>query len=67
MLLKCNKTKPILHFLFFRIPLPVIKYRTYYNYECYPICPRCHKCLEREYLHFCYHCGQKLTWHKYQY
>lgn len=28
----------------------------------YPLCPRCSLPLEREYQHFCEHCGQALDW-----
>lgn len=28
----------------------------------YPLCPRCHCSLEREYMRFCDRCGQRLMW-----
>ena len=29
---------------------------------CCPVCPRCGRSLEREYVSFCDRCGQKLGW-----
>lgn len=37
-----------------------VQYPTY-GY-CYPLCPRCNRSLEREYVSFCDRCGQKLNW-----
>lgn len=28
----------------------------------FPRCPRCHQTIDREYMHFCDRCGQKLDW-----
>ena len=28
----------------------------------YPVCPRCQRTLDREYLRFCDSCGQHLDW-----
>ena len=28
----------------------------------FPVCPRCHKAIEREYTNYCSCCGQKLLW-----
>lgn len=28
----------------------------------YPRCPRCRQTIEREYMHFCDRCGQRLDW-----
>ena len=28
----------------------------------YALCPRCNGIIDREYMKFCYHCGQKLSW-----
>lgn len=30
--------------------------------EIYPQCPRCKRTMDREYMHFCDRCGQKLSW-----
>lgn len=32
----------------------------------YPVCPRCEKTMEREYIAFCSRCGQKLDWEDFQ-
>ena len=46
-----------------RIPRPVTKIVQYPTYGyCYPLCPRCQRSLEREYMNFCDRCGQKLSW-----
>ena len=28
----------------------------------FPVCPRCHKAIDREYTNYCSVCGQKLLW-----
>ena len=28
----------------------------------YPVCPRCKRTMEREYMYYCDRCGQKLSW-----
>lgn len=28
----------------------------------FPVCPRCHKAIDREYTKHCSACGQKLLW-----
>lgn len=52
--------------LSFRIAMQVRHYRRYPllngSYTTFPVCPRCHCNLEREYQSFCDHCGQKLAW-----
>jgi len=32
----------------------------------FPRCPRCRLTMEREYMHFCDRCGQKLDWSSFQ-
>ena len=47
----------------YRVALPVtriVRYPTFGN--CFPLCPRCEKSLEREYMSYCDRCGQKLNW-----
>lgn len=34
--------------------------------DCYPLCPRCARELEREYVRFCDRCGQRLDWGTYE-
>lgn len=34
----------------------------YRSGECYSICPRCHRAIDREYIRFCSNCGQRLGW-----
>lgn len=46
----------------YRIPLPVREVLQFPSGYCYPICPRCDRTLEREYMSFCDRCGQRLAW-----
>lgn len=47
----------------YRIALPVTKIVQFPpRWSSYPICPRCEQSIEREYMHFCDRCGQKLNW-----
>jgi len=47
----------------YRIERPVTQIVQYPTYgHCYPLCPRCKRSLEREYVSFCDCCGQKLNW-----
>lgn len=55
------------YILSFRQPMLVIDFKEYWNHNCYPICPRCNQCLNREYLNYCYMCGQKLSWKGFKY
>ena len=46
----------------YRIPLQVTQVRLFASGDSYAVCPRCGKCLDREYMGFCDICGQKLAW-----
>lgn len=46
----------------YRFPIPVVQVRLFNSGDVYPICPRCRRCLNREYMAFCDCCGQKLSW-----
>ncbi len=50
----------------FRIPMPVTEIRLFRDHTTYPVCPRCHMTLEREYQAFCDRCGQALNWGSFQ-
>lgn len=51
--------------VYYRIEIPV-RQRVYYaNVSAYPLCPRCGRSLNREFMHFCNLCGQKLGWDEY--
>lgn len=50
----------------FRIPMPVTEIRLFRDRTAYPVCPRCHMTLEREYQAFCDRCGQALNWSSFQ-
>jgi len=49
----------------YRIPLPVTQILLYPNGYSYPVCPRCRRCLDREFLRFCCLCGQRLDWDRF--
>lgn len=53
--------------LSYRKSMQVLTFKIYWNNNCYPLCPRCNQCLSREYLNYCYHCGQKLSWKHFSY
>lgn len=51
--------------LLFRAPMRISAVRRYSacpQLSTYPLCPRCNLPMEREYQHFCDHCGQALSW-----
>ena len=51
-----------LHILSYRIPMPVKEVLLFSSGDSYPICPRCDEPTDREYMHFCDQCGQRLSW-----
>ena len=51
----------------YRIPLPVSKVLLFDSGDSYPICPRCDCTFDREYMHFCDRCGQRLGWEFFDY
>lgn len=51
----------------YRIPLPVSKILLFASGDSYPICPRCDCTFDREYMHFCDRCGQRLGWELFEY
>ena len=53
---------PLLEAYAYRLPLPVREVLQYSNGACYPICPRCDRTMEREYMSYCDRCGQRLAW-----
>ena len=46
----------------YRIPLQVRKVLKFTQGYSYPICPRCDRSIDREYMRFCDRCGQHLAW-----
>lgn len=57
--------------LSYRIAMQVTLYRRLFFHNgsstAFPVCPRCHSSLEREYQSFCDRCGQKLGWDCFHY
>ena len=55
--------------LLYRRPMAVAEIRAFslcHGAPAYPVCPRCEKTMEREYIAFCSRCGQKLDWENFQ-
>lgn len=55
--------------LLYRRPMAVTEIHAFSRCEgapAYPVCPRCGKTMEREYMAFCSRCGQKLNWKDFQ-
>ena len=51
--------------LSFRIPMPVVEIHIFplmSGTPSFPVCPRCGRTLEREYMAHCSSCGQCLSW-----
>ena len=49
--------------LSYRLARPVTRLVRYApGGQCYPLCPRCRRTLDREYMGYCDRCGQKLNW-----
>lgn len=49
----------------YRVEQQVTQYRTYPKGGSYPVCPRCNADIDREYMHFCNCCGQRLSWERF--
>ncbi len=49
----------------YRRPMLVSQIRVFKTLGAYPVCPRCHISLGREYQRFCDRCGQRLCWDNY--
>lgn len=52
--------------LSYRLPMAVSEIRVFHKHDGYPVCPRCRRTLEREYMHFCDRCGQNLMWTRFR-
>lgn len=50
----------------YRIPKVVRKVIQYHDGNCYPVCPRCVKGIDREYMSYCDRCGQRLSWRRFE-
>lgn len=46
----------------YRRPMPVRQVFRSRNGEAYPVCPRCCRSIDREFMRFCDRCGQRLGW-----
>ena len=50
----------------YRIPMQVTEILRLCHSGYYPICPRCHQSIDREYMRFCDRCGQHLGWDEFE-
>lgn len=52
----------------YRIPMEVREIYTALEYRSseYPVCPRCHLTLNREFQRYCDRCGQALSWNLFE-
>ena len=46
----------------YRVPMQIRRYLRHGSGDAYPLCPRCEKPMEREFVCFCDKCGQRLGW-----
>lgn len=44
------------------LPREVQETRTFKNGYTYAVCPGCGLSMEREFVHYCSNCGQRLSW-----
>ena len=51
----------------YRIPISVTHILVLCNGTSFPVCPRCGITIDREYMNFCDHCGQRLEWKRFSY
>ena len=68
LLRRCGRP-PLGEPLLYRRPMAVADIRSgsrCHGAPAYPVCPRCEKTMEREYIAFCSRCGQKLDWENFQ-
>lgn len=49
----------------YRLPQRVTETLVLPSGNAYPICPRCHTSIEREYMNYCDRCGQAFEWKYY--
>lgn len=50
----------------YRMKMPVTEVMLFPDGNSYYVCPRCHITMEREFMHFCDRCGQRLDWKGYK-
>jgi len=66
---RCLTFVPVLDQLLYRLPMEVSEihvFRIAFGETGYPVCPRCTRTMEREYMDFCSRCGQRLNWKHYE-
>lgn len=51
--------------LSYRQPMTVNEIHLFWDGTAYPVCPRCHITIERDYQAYCDRCGQALNWKAY--
>ena len=60
-----KKRETIEEKLSYREPMKIKEIVWYQNGNEYALCPKCNKCIEREYMEFCVNCGQKINWRRF--
>ncbi len=61
---------PVLEQMLYRLPMEVSEVHVFhaaFGETGYPVCPRCGRTMEREYMSFCSRCGQRLDWVNYEF
>ena len=51
----------------YRLPLPVTEMLQLTDGTSFPICPRCDRSIDKEYMAYCDRCGQHLAWEWYEF
>lgn len=67
---RCMTFMPVLEQMLYRLSMEVSEVHVFYDaFEetGYPVCPRCGRTMEREYMSFCSRCGQRLDWENYEF
>lgn len=65
----CFGCLPVCRQLLYRHAMAVVEIHMFpqcHGAPAYPVCPRCQRTMEREYMPFCSRCGQKLNWRGFQ-
>lgn len=68
--IRCFGRLPVCRQLLYRHAMAVVEIHMFpqcHGAPAYPVCPRCRRTMEREYMPFCSRCGQKLDWRCFQY
>lgn len=59
---KKSRIRFIVEAVTYRVEMPVTKVIQTRSSGCFPVCPRCKRSMEREFMAYCDRCGQRLGW-----